>query len=269
MKHLRTIAVVSGLLSIASNPLAAAKAVDFNLPGDLASNFSLAMDTGTAASESATAGFNGTRGVDLSGVTENHGWIIPQSFSGDLASWSTSILWNTQSASNSAVTLGFVAVDDPFFTGRTPVTVEGTANLNNVVPSIYAEFSPNGQLIDSAVPGSVTEEAIDTHTLSVNTWYHLEIDASYNGSNSYSLAATTSSVNSSGTPLSTITSSSATFTNADIANDSQVYTYFGLHQNTGYVDNFSTTAIPEPSSYALLTSILAFFSCAVSRRRSK
>lgn len=243
----------------------AALTVDFNAPGELENRFSVEADSGTAVQDGAV-GFDGSGGVDLSTTTRNHGFVVPTSFSGDQTTWSSSVLWRAPE-SGTAFTLGFTSQPNANFSGTSPALVQDTADLSEALNSVYAEFGLNGQLIQSVITDdSTTEQALDFHSLTADEWYHSAIQVTYNGSNSYTVQAETSNIDSSGAATSVITASSATFDHSNLAADGEAFTYFGVHTaDAAAIDEFTTTAVvPEPGVWMVA---LMGAACTMVRRR--
>lgn len=84
-----------------------------------------------------------------------------------------------------------------------------------------------------------------------DAWYEVVLDVGYNGGISYTASATIFTVDLNGDRVSSIANASATFDNATLAGDDSVYNYFGVHDLSGSLDNFFTTAVPEPSTVML------------------
>lgn len=242
--------------------------MNFDSAGDLLANFNPTEASGLAT-ESASAGFDGTRGIDLSTATGNHAFVFDGSFSGDLLSWGTSVFYNPSASPVVPLTLGFISTDQFDFSAFTPIVDGASASLANILPSISFQVGPAGQALLNTLPG-VAPSTIDSdnRALSEGTWYEASLQVSYNGSNEYSVTGTTWELDAFGDRTSALAVSSGLAVNASLASDAEVFTYFSVHAGGGEIDNFSTSAVvPEPSVYGLLFGTVSLVVLTMRRRR--
>lgn len=253
--------------TIAASACFGAVAVDFNTPGDLDAFFTLNRATGVA-SENATAGFGGSRGVDFGTATQAHSIVFNQSFSGSFSSWESSLMVNTRSLVNSApVSLGFATISNFDFSGFAPVQAGQPVNVGTIVPAIWVEFGTAGQTIRNAVTG-VAPSAIDAdaRVLNLDTWYEISLEVDYLGSNQFEVTATTWTLDGSGSRVSAFSVSSGVATNAGLAADPDAFSFMKVNNLIGSIDNYRNTAIPEPSIFTCIAGSLALLG---RRRRAR
>ena len=249
-------------------PASGALTVDFESPGGLATYFAVGGDSTGISEVVDGVGFNGSAGVSNQSATRVHGFVVPISFSGTTSTWQTSILWNPRDSNSVQFTLGVVDSPDLFFSGGTiPASVQDTADVNDVLGSLYTTFASSGINFYSGQPGIVpVEEAITLQSLPQNTWYRVAMDVQFNGGASYTTTASISSVDGAGNATSELVAASATFDNAALA-AGQVYPFFSVQDTLGNLDNFYNSAVvPEPGAVSLLG--LAGATLLVRRRRS-
>lgn len=240
--------IIACLLSAA--PAYSAFIVDFNTPGDLENNFSTLQTVGLAT-ESPTGGLLNSGRMNLSTLSASQVWTLDQSFSGDLASWSVSLFLQGQYLTFLGVT------SDP-----TPLSVGGLAGAT---PSLArAQMGMGSGSLNGGTLGFRNSEANVATVAVVNSttvvggipsgWLHYSLTVDYLGSNEYELRAMINQADANGTIGGNLADITSTVTNASLASDPSVYMMIGLGQTGTSIDNFSTTAIPEPS-VALLGSL--------------
>ncbi|MBB5351564.1 hypothetical protein HNR46_001801 [Haloferula luteola] len=238
---------------VLSLPASAVLSVDFESVDDLSNSFTVAGGTTGISVIGTGVGFDGSDGVNNLTATRAHAFVVPQSFSGDLSSWSTSILWNPGNSTASQFTIGVADSPDVFMTGTVPSAIQNAGDSTFLFGSIYSIFASGGINVTTTEPGVnpvIRDQTLTT--LGLNTWYHVSLDVTFNGGISYTATASISAVDGTGAPTSTLVSASSTFDNATLSADGEVYTFFGVTDIAGTMDEFVTTAVvPEPHSLLL------------------
>lgn len=268
MKKLLTVFTLASLLPVLSSP--GALDINFNNLGDFTANFSTGQSN--PIGEAASGGINNTRAVDLTplGGNTTQFWTLNQSFSGDLASWEASMFFQGN-AQSGMWQFGFMQEEAPgeaFGYASTdggstyvPTMFTQTGNADNGSIAVGNLASPTG----SVQWGTVVETVPDLP--SSNQWWKYDFSVTYLGSGQYSVQSSITAANADGSLGSVYGTTNDTFTNSALAGDSDVYLYFSVYDGVR-LDNFSTTAVPEPAAMGALSGLLALLFVAAFRRRS-
>ncbi len=262
-RRLSTLAL-SALFLATAMPSQAALNINFDTPGQLTDYFANASPT--AVGQSATGGLGGSGSINLTTLNFESQYIsLKTAFAGNLANWSVSVFAYSGSTATAPVTMMGISSG--------PVRdFEGSPSINGTSIAPFLAFSSG-----EADGGSISTMShlggpglADSHTVEMNanlaaaTWYRHDLSVSYLGSNNYSLTASIYQVDANGAnPVLRGTTGAQQYSNPVFAADPDVYLFLGFY-NGAALDNFSTTAIPEPSSIAL-----ALGGCALVFRRRR
>lgn len=258
----------ASFLLVAAQPLGAALVVDFDTPGALTNNFSSAQ-SGIIV-QSTTGGLNNSGSLDLSaitgGATAQQIWTLTPSFAGNLSSWSMSIYYhgNGQKFWQFGVTSEAApALDSGYaYSGAyLPYIAFGSGDLNNGAIG-FTNYSP---LAGSGEYGATVDVPGDIPTTAA--WYRYDVGVTYLGSSQFSVQGTMSNANVDGTIASQLATVTSVFTNPELAADPSAHIFFNLYDGVA-LDNFTTTAVPEPSAPLLAAGGL-LIAMAGHRRRVK
>ncbi|RYZ14826.1 MAG: PEP-CTERM sorting domain-containing protein [Myxococcaceae bacterium] len=253
------------LLLVTTLTSQAALTVTFDNPNDLTTYFTNA--SGTPIGLSSTAGIGGSGAVDLTQIPsgDTQFLVLKTPFAGNLSNWNVSVYGYNGSAAAAPVT--FMGIS----TG--PVrNFEGSPSLTGSDLAPFLALS-TGEAFNGAIstysydggPGFNDDRTFAMGTnLTAFTWYRHDLSVVYQGGNNYTLTASIYEVDANGNnPVLRGTAGAQQHTNSAFAADPSVYLFLGVY-NGAALDNFSTDAVPEPSSLAL-----ALGGCALAFRRKR
>lgn len=253
-----------------------------------AQNISVDFDQGTDVNDFASGAnnwfFSNGVGTDSTGglsTTNANGIAVYESIAFDATSFSDvsisiDFFWDGSANPIHGVSLGFTSgsadtYSDQFTTSGTDFRVRmntfshvdngGTADTVRMQPTINNNSNTAVDTANSAVLGS--------------GWYRLSLAiGSVDNLNSEFDDVTFSilGLNNDGSISGTLATKTITGVAASISSDSEVYAFFGgqnpkVNRGVSVFDNFTVSAIPEPSSYALIAGVLTFGIILLQRRR--
>jgi hypothetical protein len=242
---------------------------DFNTPGTFLNDYNIYQNTtpptlsttGSPYTQSATTGVGGTGGIDV--ITGGTAGITPDSTAinkGNVFDFSTSGSSLTISAmmkvippletNNRELHLGFSTDATSGMNGNTGLSFMSLRFNPTAVGS--TTFTPQWQTKTAA--GAVVNTSVTPNiTFVANDWYLMSLTFVNNGGGAIAGSGFVQDFGTDGLTVGAVTSiTGASLTSADIAADPSVYAAFRGFQRDGLATLDNLSAVPEPSSIALL-----------------
>jgi hypothetical protein len=230
--------------SMLSSVCAMGAVVNFNTTTDLTDNFN--PSSGADFSNVASGGLNDSGWVEATTVaqvwTYKYGYTLAQSV------YKASIYFQASGsgeANQDVISLGFAGTD----TGE---PLSGFGLRDN---SVSWAIDSAGLSLVSIVGGAPTTAASGTFALQTNQWYYAELTVSYQGGDSFNVAAVCHEAESDGTLGIERYNNSTTFNNSGLSGSGNMFAYFASSGNfssnvaNGF-DDFEV--VPEPAVMGLI-----------------
>jgi hypothetical protein len=252
---------------------------DFSTPGSFQANFNVYQNTtpptvsftGSPYTQSATSGVGGSGGLDVAATGTVDSTAIYKNDTFNFANSGSSLTISAfmkvippAETGNRLLQLGFVNEATSGMNGNTGLAFMSLRFNPTAINS--TTFTPQWQT-KTAAAGVVNTSVTPTITFDPNEWYLMSLTFVNNGGGSIAGSGFVQDFGADGTTGGTVTQiTPQTLTSADIAADASVFAAFRGFQRDGIanLDNFS--AVPEPSTTALI-GVAAAAGFAVARRR--
>ncbi|HWL51246.1 MAG TPA: hypothetical protein VNQ90_02340 [Chthoniobacteraceae bacterium] len=253
LKPLLIVAALA-LVPLAGRADAATLLYDFNTAGSLTSDFNLLNDTNHFWSQATASGLgnSGNLAIASSGTANplTSAAIAKQGFSASETTFTLSVFFQVREV-ESAGHQWMIGILPTATTAPSVKPAEATIQLAvglNKGSSGYRWVEYN----NTSISGKNASDPSGFFQLTNGEWYYMEATFAHDGGN-WTIDYAVHAANADGTlpPLSLISGTTGTFTNADVAAGSELFPFLAMPNSPGgrmidRFDNFSVPAIPEP-----------------------